>query len=74
MDGYSFKINFRNQILKVIVNHNEINSRLKDQNLTVFVNNVLIEPTRLALKKKRRYNLNNLKYRLDCNVLLQKKQ
>jgi maltose phosphorylase len=51
-DGYSFKINFRNQILKVIVNHNETKFTLEgSKNLTVFVNNnaVLIEPTRLAL-------------------------
>jgi hypothetical protein len=65
MDGYSFKINFRNQILKVIVNHNETKSRLKDQNLTVFVQcgAYWTYKTSLVLKntKKRRYNLKQLK-------------
>ncbi|NRT16037.1 maltose phosphorylase [Flavobacterium sp. 28A] len=38
-DGYSFKINFRNQILKVIVNHNETQITLEgSQDLTVYVN------------------------------------
>lgn len=38
-DGYSFKINFRNQILKVIVNHNETKITLEgSQDLTVYVN------------------------------------
>ena len=39
-DGYSFKINFRNQILKVIINHNETQITLEgSQDLTVYVNN-----------------------------------
>ncbi|WP_026708242.1 glycoside hydrolase family 65 protein [Flavobacterium frigidarium] len=38
-DGYSFKINFRNQILKVIINHNETQITLEgSQDLTVYVN------------------------------------
>ena len=38
-DGYSFKINFRNQILKVIVNHNETQITLEgSQDLIVYVN------------------------------------
>ncbi|MBE0393007.1 glycoside hydrolase family 65 protein [Flavobacterium sp. PL002] len=38
-DGYSFKINFRNQILKVIVNHNETQITLEgSQDLTVYIN------------------------------------
>ncbi|PWB24923.1 glycoside hydrolase family 65 protein [Flavobacterium sp. HTF] len=37
--GYSFKINFRNQILKVDVNHNETTFTLdSDQDLTIVVN------------------------------------
>ena len=37
--GYSFKINFRNQILKVSVNHNETNFTVDgDQDLTIVVN------------------------------------
>jgi maltose phosphorylase len=37
--GYSFKINFRNQILKVAVNHNETNFTVDgDQDLTIIVN------------------------------------
>ncbi|MFB3385828.1 glycoside hydrolase family 65 protein [Flavobacterium sp. LAR06] len=37
--GYSFKINFRNQILKVAVNHNETTFTVDgDQNLTIVVN------------------------------------
>ena len=45
--GYSFKINFRNQILKVSVTHNETKFSLENGNdLTVFVNSkaVLVEP------------------------------
>ncbi|PBJ13132.1 glycoside hydrolase family 65 protein [Flavobacterium sp. ACN6] len=37
--GYSFKINFRNQILKVTVNHNETTFTVDgDQDLTIIVN------------------------------------
>jgi len=37
--GYSFKINFRNQILKVAVNHNETTFTVDgDQDLTIMVN------------------------------------
>ena len=37
--GYSFKINFRNQILKVEINHNETHFTLEGtKDLTVFVN------------------------------------
>jgi len=37
--GYSFKINFRNQILKVAVNHNETTFTVDgDQDLTILVN------------------------------------
>jgi maltose phosphorylase len=37
--GYSFKINFRNQILKVAVNHNETTFTVDgDQDLTIIVN------------------------------------
>jgi len=37
--GYSFKINFRNQILKVAVNHNETTFTIDgDQDLTIVVN------------------------------------
>ncbi|MCD0464023.1 glycoside hydrolase family 65 protein [Flavobacterium sp. ENC] len=38
-EGYSFKINFRNQILKVAVNHNETTFTVDgDQDLTIVVN------------------------------------
>ncbi|BFM43306.1 glycoside hydrolase family 65 protein [Flavobacterium sp. CFS9] len=38
-NGYSFKINFRNQILKVAVNHNETTFTVDgDQDLTIVVN------------------------------------
>ncbi len=50
-NGYSFKINFRNQILKVSVNHNETNFSLEGENsISVFVNGnkVLVEPDRLV--------------------------
>jgi maltose phosphorylase len=50
--GYTFKINFRNQILKVSVNHNETTFSLEgDSELTVFVNQkeVLVEPNRLVV-------------------------
>jgi maltose phosphorylase len=49
--GYSFKINFRNQIVKISVNHNETQLTLEgDKELTVFVNEkpVLVEPNKLA--------------------------
>jgi maltose phosphorylase len=41
--GYSFKINFRNQILKVNVNHNETTFTVDgDQDLTIVVNGNLV--------------------------------
>ena len=41
--GYSFKINFRNQILKVNVNHNETTFTVDgDQDLTIVVNRNLV--------------------------------
>ena len=46
-EGYSFKINFRNQILKVAINHQETQFTLEGtKELTVFVNDkaVLVEP------------------------------
>ena len=49
--GYSFKINFRNQILKVSVSHNETSFSLEgNTDLTVFVNNnsVLVEANSLV--------------------------
>jgi len=49
--GYSFKINFRNQILKVSVNHKETQLTLEGtKSLTVFVNgvSVLVEPNSLV--------------------------
>jgi len=45
--GYSFKINFRNQILKVSINHNETLFELEgSKNLTIFLNKepVLVKP------------------------------
>lgn len=48
--GYSFKINFRNQILKVEINHNETHFFLEgSKEITVFVYGkaVLIEPNNL---------------------------
>jgi maltose phosphorylase len=48
--GYSFKINFRNQILKISINHQETQFTLEGaKNMTVFVNNkpVLVEPNSL---------------------------
>ena len=50
-DGYSFKINFRNQILQVFVNANETKFALEGtKELTVFVNGkaVLVEPNHLV--------------------------
>ena len=50
-DGYSFKINFRNQILKVSVHHNETNFTLEgDTRISVFVNGkeVSVEPNSLV--------------------------
>jgi maltose phosphorylase len=50
--GYTFKINFRNQILKVSVNHNETTFSLEgDSELVVFVNQkeVLVELNRLVV-------------------------
>ncbi len=50
--GYTFKINFRNQILKVSVNHNETQFSLEGNNeISVFVNNkkVLVEPNSLVV-------------------------
>jgi maltose phosphorylase len=49
--GYSFKINFRNQILKVSVNHSQTNFSLEGEKaITVFVNGkeVLVEPNSLV--------------------------
>ncbi|HEU4496052.1 MAG TPA: glycosyl hydrolase family 65 protein, partial [Flavobacterium sp.] len=49
--GYSFKINFRNQILKVSVEANETRFTLEGTaDLTVFVNGkaVLVEPNMLV--------------------------
>ncbi len=49
--GYSFKINFRNQILKVAVNQNETVFSLEgDKEITVFVNgkSILVEPNGLV--------------------------
>lgn len=49
--GYSFKINFRNQILKVSVHQNETNFSLEgEKEITVFVNGkeVLVEPNSLV--------------------------
>ncbi|KAB1156195.1 glycoside hydrolase family 65 protein [Flavobacterium luteum] len=50
-NGYSFKINFRNQILKVSINHNDTQFSLEGaKELTVFVNGiaVLVEPNNLV--------------------------
>jgi maltose phosphorylase len=49
--GYSFKINFRNQILKVSVNHKETQFSLEgNKEVAVFVNGnkVLVEPNSLV--------------------------
>ena len=47
--GYSFKINFRNQILKVDVNHDETTFTVDgDQDLTIVVNGKPIIATKLA--------------------------
>jgi maltose phosphorylase len=46
-DGYSFKINFRNQVLKIIVQANETKFSLEGgKELRVFVNGkeILVEP------------------------------
>lgn len=50
-NGYSFKINFRNQILKVSVHQNETKFTLEgDSPITVFVNgkDILVEPNSLV--------------------------
>ncbi len=50
--GYSFKINFRNQILKVSVNHDKTTFSLEgNSDLNVFVNNkeILVEPNNLVV-------------------------
>ena len=50
--GYSFKINFRNQIIKVSVNHDETQLTLEgSKELTVFVNGkaVMVEPNSLVV-------------------------
>jgi maltose phosphorylase len=50
-EGYSFKINFRNQILKVSINHNDTQFSLEgNKEITVFVNGkaVLVEPNSLV--------------------------
>jgi maltose phosphorylase len=49
--GYSFKINFRNQILKITVDHKETKLSLEGtKELTVFVNRtaVLVQPNSLV--------------------------
>jgi len=49
--GYSFKINFRNQILKVVVNHQKTQFALEGTNdMTVFLNGkaVLVKPNSLV--------------------------
>jgi len=50
-NGYSFKINFRNQILKVSVHQNETNFTLEgDTTISVYVNGkeILVEPNSLV--------------------------
>lgn len=50
-NGYSFKINFRNQILKVAVHQNETNFSLEGETaISVFVNGkeILVEPNSLV--------------------------
>ncbi|WP_411893358.1 glycoside hydrolase family 65 protein [Winogradskyella sp. A2] len=50
-DGYSFKVNFRNQIIKVIVNQNETHFELEgDEDLQILVNEkeVTITPNNLV--------------------------
>jgi maltose phosphorylase len=50
-EGYSFKINFRHQILKVVINHKETQFSLEGtKELTVFVNGkaVVVEPNSLV--------------------------
>ena len=50
-EGYSFKINFRNQILKVSVDHSKTNFSLEgDKEITVSVNGteILVEPNSLV--------------------------
>jgi maltose phosphorylase len=50
-EGYSFKINFRHQILKVVINHKETQFSLEGtKELTVFVNGkaVMVEPNSLV--------------------------
>ena len=50
-EGYSFKINFRNQILKVVVNHKETSFTLDgSQDIKVYVKGkeVLVEPNSLV--------------------------
>jgi maltose phosphorylase len=50
-NGYSFKINFRNQILKVSVHANETKLSLEgDHKIIVFVNGkeILVEPNSLV--------------------------
>jgi maltose phosphorylase len=50
-DGYSFKINFRNQILKVSVSPNQTNFSLEgDKEIKVFVNGkeIVVEPNTMV--------------------------
>jgi maltose phosphorylase len=50
-NGYSFKINFRNQILKVSVHQHETNFTLEgDTKISVFVNGkeILVDPNSLV--------------------------
>ena len=47
-EGYSFKINFRNQILKVAITHNQTTFSVDGtKELTIFVNGkpVIVSPT-----------------------------
>ena len=51
-NGYSFKINFRNQILKVSVNHNDTQFTLEgNKDITVVVNEIpiVVEPNSLVV-------------------------
>jgi maltose phosphorylase len=49
--GYSFKINFRNQIVKVTVNQSQTSFSIEgDNQINVFVNGkeIVVEPNRLV--------------------------
>ena len=50
-DGYSFKINFRNQILKISVRKNETSFSLEgNKEISIFINGkeLLVEPNSLV--------------------------